>query len=70
MDAEPGSVRVQVYLSSVLCLLGSVSRVQTIIEIRCCPGFGWNKVNFLLSSWYSAVFWIQDKKNVDNTLMV
>ena len=23
-----------------------------------CPGFGWDKVNSLLSSWYSAVFWI------------
>ena len=23
-----------------------------------CPGFGWDRVNFLLSSWYSAVFWI------------
>ena len=23
-----------------------------------CPGFSWDRVNFLLSSWYSAVFWI------------
>ena len=23
-----------------------------------CPGFGWDRVNSLLSSWYSAVFWI------------
>ena len=23
-----------------------------------CPGFSWDKVNFLPSSWYSAVFWI------------
>ena len=23
-----------------------------------CPGFGWDRVNFLFSSWYSAVFWI------------
>ena len=23
-----------------------------------CLGFGWDRVNFLLSSWYSAVFWI------------
>ena len=23
-----------------------------------CPGFGWDRVNFLPSSWYSAVFWI------------
>lgn len=33
------------------------------------PGFGWNRVNFLSSSWYKAVFWIQDENNVDNTLM-
>ena len=25
---------------------------------NCCPGFGWDRVNFLFSSWYSAVFWI------------
>ena len=23
-----------------------------------CPGFSWDRVNFLFSSWYSAVFWI------------
>ena len=23
-----------------------------------CPGFGWDRVNSLPSSWYSAVFWI------------
>ena len=23
-----------------------------------CPGFGWDRVNSLLSSWCSAVFWI------------
>ena len=23
-----------------------------------CPGVSWDSVNFLLSSWYSAVFWI------------
>ena len=23
-----------------------------------CLGFGWDRVNFLLSGWYSAVFWI------------
>ena len=26
--------------------------------VPCCPGFGWDRVNFLLSSWYSDVFWI------------
>ena len=34
-----------------------------------CPGFGWDRVNFLSSSWYSVMFWVQYEKNVDNTLM-
>lgn len=34
-----------------------------------CPGFDWNRVNFLLSRWYSAVFGIQHENNVDNTWM-
>ena len=34
-----------------------------------CPGFGWDRVNFFLSTWYSAVFWIQGENNVGNTLM-
>lgn len=28
------------------------------VNQRCCPVFGWNRVNFLLSHWYSAVLWI------------
>ena len=35
-----------------------------------CPGFGWDRVNFLPSSWYSAVVWISCENNVDNMLMV
>ena len=35
-----------------------------------CPGFSWEKVNFLLSSWCSTVFCIWHENNVDNTLMV
>ena len=34
-----------------------------------CPGFGWDRVNSLLSSWYSAGFWIYCENDVDNTLM-
>ena len=30
-----------------------------------CPGFGWDRVNFLPKSWYSVMFWIQYEKNVD-----
>ena len=35
-----------------------------------CPGFGWDRVNFLPSSWYSAVVRIDYENHVDNTLMV
>lgn len=30
------------------------------------PAFGWNRVNFLPSSWYSSVFWIQYENNFDS----
>lgn len=33
-----------------------------------CPGFGWDRVNFLTHSWYSCVFWICHRILVDNTL--
>ena len=39
------------------------------ISLTRCPGFGWDRVNFLLTSWYSAVFWIECENNVDNRLM-
>ena len=35
-----------------------------------CPAFGWDRVNCLPSSWYSALFWISGEKTVENTLMV
>lgn len=35
-----------------------------------CPGFGWDSVHFLLSSWHSAVFWVRWENSVDNALMV
>ena len=28
------------------------------VPMPLCPGFSWDRVNFLLSSWYSAVVWI------------
>lgn len=31
--------------------------------------FGWERVKFLLSSWYMVVFWIYCKNNVYNSLM-
>ena len=40
------------------------------LVLRQCHGFGWDRVNFLPSSWYSGVVWIQGEKNVDNTMMV
>ena len=30
----------------------------TIACLGNCPDFGWDRVDFLPSSWYSAVFWI------------
>jgi len=37
----------------------------------CYPGFGWDRVNFLPGSWWSAVFRIWAENNVDdNTLIV
>ena len=43
--------------------------LKQVSSLSCCPGFGWDRVNFLLSSWYSAVFWILCENNADNTLM-
>ena len=31
---------------------------QPVPVFHHCPGFSWDRVNFLPSSWYSAVFWI------------
>ena len=51
-------------------ILGSIrqniaSRLREMVLSLCsalmrphCPGFSWDRVNFLFSSWYSAVFWI------------
>ena len=49
----------------------SIKRLNAAdIYAQClCPGFSWDRVNFLSSSWYSAMSWIQCEKNVDNTLM-
>lgn len=33
-----------------------------------CTDFSWDRVCFLLSRWYSALFWIQYENNVDATL--
>lgn len=34
-----------------------------------CPSFGWDRVNFPPTKWYSAVFWILDDNNVDDSLI-
>ena len=31
---------------------------QQAYHMQSCPGFGCDRVNFLLSSWYNVVFWI------------
>ena len=35
-----------------------VGKTQQLCQQAYCPCFGWDRVNFLFSSWYSAVFWI------------
>lgn len=41
---------------------------RTVKRLVLCPGFSWDRVNFLLSSWYSALFCIDYERKVDNTL--
>ena len=53
----------------VLYLEATTTGVPQRSVLGPCPGFGWDRVNSLLSSWYSAVFWIYCENNVDNTLM-
>jgi len=36
------------------------------LEVPQCAGFGWDRVNYLPSSWYSTVFWIWNENNVEN----
>lgn len=48
-----------------LCALSSMIYVL----LTGCPGFRGDRVNFLLTTWYSAMFWIQCGNNVDNTLI-
>lgn len=43
---------------------------RDISTLLCCPGFGWDRVNFLHNSWYSAAFGVQDKDNIDSTPML
>ena len=54
---------VKKYVSNNLEMFNVFKRKQEIrTECDFCktegPGFGWDRVNFLPSSWYSAVFWI------------
>lgn len=37
------------------------------VTVDHCLAFRWDKINFFQSDWYDAVFWIQEKKNVDKT---
>ena len=53
-----------------MLVLAGVELIFFIVaSVGLCPGFGWDRVNFLLTSWYSAGFWIYCKNNVGNTLM-
>ena len=37
--------------------------------LACSACFGWDRVNFLHSSWYGAMFWICAENSVDNSGM-
>lgn len=58
-----------------LCSLWSEAHGQlhgtanTYILATAVSAFGWERVNFLLSSWYMVVFWIYCKNKVYNSLM-
>lgn len=41
-----------------------------LFEYVCiCPSLSWDRVNFVLSSWYSAVFCFKYENNIYNTLI-
>lgn len=49
--------------------VGHVHHILVRIKGEYCCSYRWDRVNFLSSSWYCAVFWIWDEKNVNNTLI-
>jgi len=38
------------------CYSMDLGHAQSLQHMGDCPGFNWHKVNFLPSSWYSALF--------------
>ena len=66
---SPPSLVLAEQLPRLVPSIASQSLLQPGEELQECPSFGWDRVNSLLSSWYSAVFWIYCENNVDNTLM-
>lgn len=38
-----------------------------LLEIMCCHGFDWNRLNFLHRGLYDDVIWIFNENNSDNT---
>lgn len=50
--------------------LENTSRAKELDKSVCTfAGFGWDVVNFFLSSWYGVVFWTCHENDVDNTRM-
>lgn len=45
-----------------------VDEEGAVHEIR-CPGFKWDRVDFLPWNWHGAVVWTEVEKNFDNTQM-
>ena len=60
---------IRVYISHRLHFIKFCICKNWLLDLSICPGFSWDRVNFLSSSWYSAMSSIQYEKNVDNTLM-
>lgn len=58
----------QQFKETALADSGSCSCSWSHISGQLERGFGWDRVNLLPSSGCSAVFWIEEENNVDNTL--
>jgi len=43
-------------------------KMEQVIKSH-CAGFGWDRVNFLHTSWYETIFWICAENSVDHTGM-
>jgi len=52
-----------------MSLTENIPPLLLLIVTMWCAGFGWDRVNFLHSNWYEAMFWICAENSIDNTRM-